>query len=115
MPIYEFRCRACQGKSDLFVKSVSNPLDPVCQHCGSKDMQRLVSTFATPLTNQQVHERSGPPPQSGIANPDYYKDPRNIGRWTEQQFTKSGMEMPTEIRDKIAVARESSMPPTERP
>jgi len=37
---------------------------------------------------------------------DYYKDPRNIGRWTEKRFQDMGMEMPNEIQQQIQAARE---------
>ena len=41
---------------------------------------------------------------------DYYKDPRNIGRWTEKRFKDLGMEMPGEIQQKIQAAREGELP-----
>ena len=42
--------------------------------------------------------------------PEYYKDPRNIGRWTEKRFKEMGMEMPTEIKEEIQAAREGELP-----
>ncbi len=41
---------------------------------------------------------------------DYYKDPRNIGRWTEKKFQDMGMEMPSEIQQQIQAAREGELP-----
>ena len=41
---------------------------------------------------------------------DYYKDPRNIGRWTEKRFKDMGMEMPAEIQQEIQAAREGELP-----
>lgn len=41
---------------------------------------------------------------------DYYKDPRNIGRWAEKRFKDMGIEMPDEIRQKIQAAREGELP-----
>ena len=41
---------------------------------------------------------------------DYYKDPRNIGRWTEKKFQDMGIEMPTEIQQKIQASREGELP-----
>lgn len=55
-----------------------------------------------------VHEESGEP--SMFPGSDYYKDPRNIGRWTERKFQDMGMEMPAEIQQKIQAAREGEMP-----
>ena len=42
--------------------------------------------------------------------PDYYRDPRNIGRWTEKRFQELGMELPGEIQQEIQAAREGEMP-----
>ena len=43
-------------------------------------------------------------------NPEYYKDPRNIGRWTEKRFRDMGMEMPAEIQQQVQAAREGELP-----
>ena len=41
---------------------------------------------------------------------EYYKDPRNIGRWVEKRFQDMDMEMPAEIQQKIQAAREGELP-----
>ena len=41
---------------------------------------------------------------------DYYKDPRNIGRWVEKRFKEMGEEIPQQIQDKIQAAREGELP-----
>jgi hypothetical protein len=43
-------------------------------------------------------------------SPDYYKDPRNIGRWVEKKFQDMNMELPSEIQQKIQAAREGELP-----
>jgi DNA polymerase III delta subunit len=43
-------------------------------------------------------------------NPEYYKDPRNIGRWTEKRFQDMGMELPDEVQQQIQAAREGELP-----
>jgi len=104
MPIYEFRCNACQRKTSIFVKSVSSPVNAACASCGSKDMQRLIGSFGIARSVKDVHSEYGNP-----NSPDYYKDPRNIGRWTEEKFSQMGMEMPGRIRDMIDGAREGQL------
>ena len=46
MPIYEFRCLACNRRTSAFVRTVSSPVRAACEHCGSKKLSRLMSKFA---------------------------------------------------------------------
>lgn len=55
-----------------------------------------------------IHEESGEPTM--FPSQDYYKDPRNVGRWVEKRFQDMGMEMPGEIQQKIQAAREGELP-----
>ena len=108
MPIYEFRCQACEKKSSVLVRKLTVPNKPVCPACGSHEMTRLISGFAYHKSLQTIHEESGEP--SGNAGDDYYKDPRNIGRWTEKKFQQMGLDMPAEIKEEIDAAREGELP-----
>ncbi len=107
MPVYEFRCQACQRKSSFFVRSIGGSLSPACTACGSREMSRVISGFAYHKSMATIHEESGGPDRPGS---DYYKDPRNIGRWTEKKFKDLGMEMPSQIQEMIQSAREGEMP-----
>ena len=48
MPIYEFECIKCHRKSRILTMRISEKIDPVCSHCGSTEMNRLMSRFAVP-------------------------------------------------------------------
>ena len=112
MPIYEYRCGACAKVSSFFSKSIDHDgtgkLEPICSHCHSKDMARRMSSFAVGKTVASVHESFGP--GSEHRSPDYYSDPRNIGRGVETAFSKFGMDMPTSVRDNIDAARSGETP-----
>jgi|UniRef100_A0A7C3Z0R5 putative FmdB family regulatory protein len=43
MPVYEYRCRKCKKKFDLYatIEEYEKGLTPSCPKCGSKDVQRL--------------------------------------------------------------------------
>ena len=43
MPLFEYVCRSCGKKSEFLIRSGSE--QPVCS-CGSKEMERVFSTFA---------------------------------------------------------------------
>ena len=107
MPIYEFRCNSCRQKASFFLKSIGEPLSPVCPTCGSRELTRLISSFAYHKSMSTIHEESGEPDRAG---PDYYKDPRNIGRWTEKRFKEMGMELPSQVQEMIQAAREGELP-----
>ena len=42
MPIYEYRCRACDRAFEILVRSAAQPACPACQ---SRDIERLLSSF----------------------------------------------------------------------
>ena len=46
MPVYEYRCAQCRHKTALFVRSLSAPVAPACEGCGSDKLSRVLSTFA---------------------------------------------------------------------
>ncbi len=105
MPIYEFQCRKCRQKTSVFVRAVSSPVNAVCPACGSHELTRLITSFGISKSVSDVHAAYSNP-----HDPNYYSDPRNIGRWTEDKFENMGMELPSQIRDMIDGAREGEMP-----
>ena len=108
MPIYEFLCPKCNTTSSVLVKSASAPFTPQCPGCGNKDLVRLISRCSYHKSLPTVWEESGEPRRN--AGLDYYKDPRNIGRWTEKRFKELGLDMPAQIKEQIDAAREGELP-----
>lgn len=108
MPIYEFVCRACNKRSSFFIRSMNQSFSPVCPACGGTDLTRAISTFAHHKSIKTIHEESGEPTMN--APLEYYKDPRNIGRWTEKRFQDMGMEIPDSVKQTIDAAREGELP-----
>lgn len=46
MPVYEYRCVACNRKFSALIGMTAQADDESCPHCGAKGAQRLVSRFA---------------------------------------------------------------------
>lgn len=46
MPIFEYKCKNCQEKFEIF-RSSSNTDPVICPKCDSKDTTKLFSTFAS--------------------------------------------------------------------
>ena len=106
MPIYEFICYTCRQKTTVFRRSISQDISPSCPNCNGQ-LSRLVSPFAYHRSIESIHDSSGDPDHP---SPDYYKDPRNIGRWVEKRFQQMGMDMPSEVQNMIKGAREGELP-----
>ncbi len=45
MPIYDYRCIACNHTSELLIRGNTTP---TCPECGSQQMEKLVSAPAAP-------------------------------------------------------------------
>lgn len=87
MPIYEFGCNSCRKRSSLFVRSVNQSFEPACQLCGSKDVKRLVSSFAIHRTDA---DRMASIDTSTEPGADYYSDGRNVGLWAKKRLEEMG-------------------------
>lgn len=109
MPIYEYLCSSCKSRTSVFLKSIHSKVAPVCSSCGGKTLERAISGFAYHRSGQSVMEEAGPP-QFNPTSDDYYKDPRNIGRWAEKRLGDLGVEMPKQAKEMIDAAREGEMP-----
>jgi putative FmdB family regulatory protein len=106
LPIYEYKCRQCGRLTSVFVRSISSPVDAECKSCGSTELERAVSAFAYHRSEAAILEDYGGEPK----RLEDYKDPRQIGRWTERKFKEFGVDMPDETRQMIDAAREGEFP-----
>ena len=107
MPIYEYRCASCDQVSTFLTRSINASLDPVCQHCQGRNLERRISSFALGRGTAAMPEPSG----GAGGNPlHYYRDPRNIGRHVEESFHRHGVAMPSAVRDTIDSARQGNLP-----
>ncbi|MCE5314645.1 MAG: zinc ribbon domain-containing protein [Armatimonadota bacterium] len=57
MPIYEFKCKACEGRFELLI-SLSRVNEAMCPVCGSNDVKRLMSTFAAHVSGHSSSHSS---------------------------------------------------------
>lgn len=108
MPIYEFICQDCYRRLSLLIRATSGSIVPKCSSCGSTNLSRIISGFAYHKSMKKEWEDSGDPTMH--PGDDYYRDPRNIGRWVERKFQDMGQEMPSQIKEKIQAAREGVLP-----
>jgi putative FmdB family regulatory protein len=86
MPIYEYRCTDCGKRSSLLVLSTSNPPPLTCRHCTSDKLERLLSRFAAPKSEEARLESLADPSRFGDVDEN---DPQSMGRFMK----KMGQEM----------------------
>lgn len=58
MPIYEYHCKAC---GEDFEVLVTGQTTPVCPHCQSPKLTKLLSTFAAHGTGERGSARASQP------------------------------------------------------
>jgi putative FmdB family regulatory protein len=98
MPIYEFRCSDCRKKTSVFLRSFKEKTDPVCEHCGGRNMRRLISRFAAPKSDDARMERLADP--SGWGGLDE-NDPKSVARWTKRMGREMGDELGENIDEMV--------------
>ena len=89
MPIYEYLCPACHGKFQRLVRGFQDPADLACPRCGTTDVRRAVSRFATLKSEDaRVEAMADPANFSGLDE----NDPRSIARWAKRMGKELGEE-----------------------
>jgi putative FmdB family regulatory protein len=68
MPIYEYKCKQCSGEFEALVRS-----DTVaeCPKCHSRDLEKLLSVFATSASSPDF----APPADSACASCGNFRGP----------------------------------------
>jgi putative FmdB family regulatory protein len=90
MPIYEYQCEKCHKRTSVLTMRVSERVDAVCKHCGSVQMRRLMSRFATPRSEESRMDALSDP--SGFSDVDE-NDPKSIARALRRMGKEMGDEM----------------------
>ena len=87
MPIYEYRCAGCKQKVTVLTLRVSEAVDPVCEHCGSRDLVRLMSRFA--LGRSEASRTDALADDASLAGIDE-NDPKSVARWMRKMGKELG-------------------------
>lgn len=54
MPLFEYRCLACDSQFELLIRGAAVP---VCPTCGATSLERLLSMFAVSSEGTQIRNR----------------------------------------------------------
>lgn len=90
MPIYEYRCRQCRTRTTRLVLSVSAMSQQTCAHCHSADLERLLSRFASPKSEEaRLEALSDPSHLSGLDE----NDPASMERFMKKMGQELGEDL----------------------
>jgi len=99
MPLYEYRCLDCKKRSTVLVLRVANQALATCSHCKSARVERIMSRFASPKSEEARLKALADP--SNLAGLDE-NDPQNMARFMK----KMGKEMGENLGDDLSEAME---------
>lgn len=100
MPMYEYRCLDCKKRSTILQLSLTNPKPVSCSHCHSSRLERLMSRFASPKSEEARLESLADPGALGGLDEN---DPESMARFMK----KMGDEMGEDLGDDMAEAMEA--------
>lgn len=89
MPIYEYRCAECHKQSSFLVLSRSTESSLRCSHCQSLRLERLLSRFASPKSEEARMESLAD--DSALAGLDE-NDPGSMERLMKRMGNEMGAE-----------------------
>lgn len=92
MPIYEYSCQECHKRNSFLVMNPRHPGSIVCRHCGDSKLERLLSRFAVPRSEEsRLESLTDSANLSGLDE----SDPRSVARLVK----KMGEEMGEDVSD----------------
>ncbi len=101
MPIYEYACQECRRRSSFLVLNSHQSSSIACQHCGSSKLDRLLSRFSSPKSEESRLESLADPANLGELDES---DPRSVARLMK----KMGEEMGEDVSDVEAMLDQPS-------
>jgi len=87
MPIYEYRCTSCKRKVTVLTLRVSETVEPRCEHCGSRELTRLMSRFSMVRSeHSRLDDLADPSSLDGLDE----NDPKSMARWMRKMGKELG-------------------------
>ena len=61
MPMYEYRCQHCEERFERLVSLRAEQPPVTCPRCGTQEIRKLLSTFATTESNRTSNQSNCAP------------------------------------------------------
>jgi putative FmdB family regulatory protein len=109
MPVYEYRCTDCRKRSSIFFRSFSDVSEPVCPHCGSAHLAKLISRVVALRSEEDRLESLADP--SSLAGIDE-DDPKAVAAWARKMGSELGEDLGDDF-DEMVDAMEHGEDPSD--
>ena len=107
MPIYDYRCEACNRRISLLFQTFAAAENAACPHCGSRELSRLITRFAVKRSEDSRLEDLADP--AAFADVDE-NDPRSVARWARRMGDEFGEDLGPEYQDMVDQIEAGDMP-----
>ena len=101
MPIYEYECGGCKRRVSLLIRSLASAEAPRCPRCGSVELSRLMSRFATPKSEEARLEAAADPSQFGDLDEN---DPQSVARFVKRMGDATGEDLGDDLGEAMEAA-----------
>ena len=101
MPIYEYECGGCKRRVSLLIRSLASAEAPRCPRCGSAELSRLMSRFATPKSEEARLEAAADPSQFGDLDEN---DPQAVARFVKRMGDATGEDLGDDLGEAMEAA-----------
>ncbi len=101
MPIYEYECGGCSRRVSLLIRSLASAEAPRCPRCGSAELSRLMSRFASPKSEEARLEAAADPSQFGDLDEN---DPQAVARFVKRMGEATGEDLGDELGEAMEEA-----------
>ena len=102
VPIYEYDCQGCRRRVSLLIRTLHGGEAPRCPRCGSSELSRLMSRFATVKSEDARLDSLSDPSQFGDLDEN---DPRSVAR----MMKRMGDEMGEDLGEDLEGAMDEAM------
>ena len=104
MPIYEYECGGCRRRVSLLVLTPSRAADPRCPRCGSAELTRLMSRFATVKSEDARLDSLSDPSTYGDLDEN---NPASMARFMKRMGDEMGEDLGEDVDAAMDVAMAS--------
>ena len=108
VPIYEYECQGCQRRLSLLIRTFAAAEGPRCPRCGSSELSRLMSRFATVKSEDARLDALSDPSSYGNLDEN---DPRSVARWMKKMGGAMGDEAGEDWDEMVDEATEQEAGP----